>query len=165
MPAGEFPLLRRLFSSRFLFLKSLLAGFFLQLADLVPGIHRAAAFTGAAAAGGFTLAIEQVVVVRELLAGLDVAHGVDPDPAIDLVGFAVGLAGMVDVHGHAVAIHHVRAAIEREKVRVVLVLVEAVPLFVGDSVAGVLDDARALRDWSGGVTAGSVDSGGADDQG
>ena len=65
--------------------------------------QRAAAVLGAAPAGilglellGVRLVDDQAVVVVELFAGLDVAQGLDEDPAVLLVGLAVRVAGVVD---------------------------------------------------------------------
>ena len=49
----------------------------------------------AAVAGGGIVVVVEVVVPEEFFAGGNVADGEDPDPAFDLIDFAVGIAGMI----------------------------------------------------------------------
>lgn len=70
-------------------------------------VHGLAAAGSAAVAGGLVLvSIVEVVVVGQLLSGRDIANGNDPDASSYLVGFAIGIAGMIDEHGHAVSVDH-----------------------------------------------------------
>jgi hypothetical protein len=71
---------------------------------------------------------------------------------------------MVDERGDTVAVND-PAVIQTEEVSDVFVLVLLVAFVFADTRTGVLDDARAFFDVSGGVNAGSVDLGGADDEG
>src|ERR1035437_9502532 len=67
--------------------------------NLLWRVHGAPAYLRAAVAVALIVAaVVEAVVVGDLLARLDVADGHDPDPAVLLVGFAIGIATMVDEH-------------------------------------------------------------------
>ena len=81
----------------------------------------------------------------------------------DLVGLAVGVAGVVDEHGDAVPVDYLRSVTDSEEIGGGRVLVLYVGLLFGYARPGVFDDAGAILDWLGGVAAGGMDGGGADD--
>ena len=87
---------------------AILPGFFgggFAAANLLRRIHGAAAFGRAAVADGFVVAaVVEAVVVCDFFGGGDVADGLDPDVAVFLFGFAVGVATVIDEHGHGVAV-------------------------------------------------------------
>jgi len=70
---------------------------------------------------------------------------------------------MVDKHRRAVAIDHDLAGPESKQVGYDRVLVERIGLLLTDPAACVLRESLALAQSGGGVAAGSVDGGGADD--
>ena len=93
----------------------------------------------------------RVVVVGELLAGLDVARGADPDRLADDVAVAVRLARVIDEARevaadvgvtHPAAIH--REAPDAAVLQVARLACEA--LLVIDELARIVDDACVLRD-------------------
>jgi hypothetical protein len=121
--------------------------------------HGAAAARRAAAAGEqalerrrVALVVDQRVVVVQLLALVDVAHGVDVDPAVFLEGFAVRLAGVVDparVVAAAAAVDHVavgEAEIEGVVDRPSPLGGAVGGVVPGDAFAAVFDDAFAGAD-------------------
>jgi hypothetical protein len=71
---------------------------------------------------------------------------------------------MIDEHRNAVAIDDLRPVADAEQIGDRFVFVAAVGLFFIDDGAGVLDHARAFRNRRGGVAAGGVDQGGANDE-
>src|SRR5579884_864927 len=86
--------------------------------DLIFGEHGAAAALQAAVAGRHLvgIAVEKVVVVGKLLAGLDVAQGENPYAIVNLVGLAVGIAGMVHKGRNAKAVNDDVGIIHGEEV-------------------------------------------------
>mmetsp|Transcript_71463 Transcript_71463/g.168395 ORF Transcript_71463/g.168395 Transcript_71463/m.168395 type:complete len:289 (-) Transcript_71463:2509-3375(-) len=115
--------------------------------------------------GGVALVQHQAVVVEQLLAGLQVAQGLDEDAAVDLVGLAVGLAGMVDPARIVAAVEGVdhQAAVEVEVEGVVGLLgvvgMAAHRLVPADALAGVLDDLGAGGNRCHGIDATAVHAG------
>src|SRR5579859_3490697 len=89
-------------------------GFPLLLAGFAPShfghplarIHGAAAFGRAAVAGGWVFVIVKVVVPNQFFAGGDVADREKPGAALDLVDFAVGIAGMVQKGAEPFPVDH-----------------------------------------------------------
>jgi hypothetical protein len=120
------------------------------------------AIGGAAAAGMVGVILEVVaVVISDLLAGLDVAHGHDPDPVVFIHdGFTVGNAGVVGEPGRVV----VNVAIKVELIiegKDVDVAGEA-PLErfgLGNAFADVFGDFGSGRNEAGGKDAAPVDDG------
>jgi hypothetical protein len=84
--------------------------------------------------------------------------------AVLFFGFAVGVATVVDEHGHGVAVDDDLAVAQSKEVGDGRVLVAEVGLLFGERVAGVFGDARAFADGGGGVAAGGVDGGRTDHQ-
>ena len=81
-----------------------------SLASYFRSQHGAPTFGLAAAAlkllfqfGGVALINHQAVVVKQFFAGLHGAQGFDEDPAVNVLGFAVGLAAVVDPARHVAA--------------------------------------------------------------
>jgi len=146
----------------------LLEGFFsggFAAADLFLRVHGATAFFSAAVAAGLIVAaVVEAVVVGDLLSSGDVLYGRYPDAIILFAGLAVGVATVVDEHGGAVAVDDHRAVAESKEVGDGRGLVGDVGFVLAEAVAGVLGDALTLADGRGGVAAGGVDGGGADDQ-
>ena len=71
---------------------------------------------------------------------------------------------MIDEHGDAMAIDDLRPVANAEQIGDRLVLISAVGLFFIDQRTRIFHDASAFRDRRGGVAAGGVDCGGANDQ-
>ena len=133
--------------------------------ELLRGVHGAAAFWGAAVAGaGVVAAVPETVVVGDFVAGGDGAAGDDPDAAVILNGFAVALAAVVDEHGGAETVDDKMSVAESKEVGNWVVDVEGIGEVFGESLAGVLGDALTFADGCGGVAAGGVDSGRANDE-
>ena len=91
------------------------------------------------------LGIVDVVIVGKFFTWLDVAHGDDQDATLDLVGFTVGTARMVDECGHAKAVNDRLAPVHAEQVRDFAIGVHPIRLPRRQAWAGVLQDVRALR--------------------
>src|SRR5262249_40429199 len=110
---------------------------------------------GTAAARDRALA-NRAVVVAQFLAAADDAGGADPDRLVDDLEPAVRCAGVVDeprdVPAHVrVAAPHAVDAEDPDAALLQVLLFARVELFaVADELAGVVDDARALRDRFGG---------------
>src|SRR5579863_7987133 len=80
-------------------------GFLFPAADLVVGVHGSAAIICAAVTGlGVIASVVEAIVIGDLGAGGYVLDGPDPDTAAYFVGFAIGIATVIDEHGHAVPI-------------------------------------------------------------
>ena len=134
-------------------------------ADLFLRIHGAAAFFGAAVADGFVVAaVVEAVIVGDLFARGDWTDGLDPDAAADFAGFAVGVATVVDEHGHAVAVDDDLAGAESKKIGDGRGFVGLVGFGFAEARAGVFGHAAALGDGRCSVAAGGVDGGGADNK-
>lgn len=84
--------------------------------------------------------------------------------AVDLLGLAVGVAGVVDEHGRPVAIDHLRSVPDAEQVRDGFIGVAKVGHILIDPRTRVFDDASAFGDGGSSVTTGGVDRGRADDK-
>src|SRR5580700_187456 len=135
------PLLLR-FSFQFL-----LAGFFsAHFGHPLSGIHGAAAFGGAAVAGGGVFVVVEVVVPDKLFAGSYVPDGEEPDAAFDFVDFAVGIAGVIQVGTQAVAVDHRLAVVESIQVGARDAIVAAIGFFNRDALAFILGHAGSLAD-------------------
>ena len=106
----------------------------------------------------------EVVLVGELLAGGDVADGGDEDVSVGVLrGLAVGVATVVEEHGHSEAVDDgVAAAVE--EVGDGASLVTGVGDGLGHALAIVLADTGSLFDGAQGKTAGGVDGGGTNDE-
>src|ERR1035441_3203262 len=87
--SGEFALLQR---CGFLFLARLFAA---HLGHPLPGIHSPATFAGTAVARRGVFVVVEVIVPDQFLTGRNVADGEEPDAPLDLVDFAVGIAGVI----------------------------------------------------------------------
>jgi hypothetical protein len=122
-------------------------------------VQRAAAVLVAAPAGilglqllGIRLVDDQAVVVVELFAGLDVAQALDEDPALFLVGLAVGVAAVVDPARRVAADggvdHPAVVDVEVEGMVRVFRVPGMAPLgfLPGDDFADVFDQLLALGD-------------------
>ena len=78
----------------------------------LSGVHGAAAFTGAAMAGGGIFVVVEVVVPDQLFAGSDVADGEEPNAAFDLVYFAVGITGVIQKSAESFAVNNGLAVVQ-----------------------------------------------------
>lgn len=116
-------------------------------------------------AGRRFLIVIKVVVPNEFFAGGDVAQGKEPDASLDLVDFAVRIAGMVEVSAESFAVDHCFAVLETVEVCAGRSVVAAVGFFRGDTLAGVLDDAGSFTNRSRGIDSDGVNWGWADNQG
>lgn len=128
-------------------------------------IHGSAAIFGATGAWRISLAIVEEVVIDQLLAGLYVANSANPDALVlVLFGFTVWSAGVVDVHGHSIAIDYIGAIAYSEEIGVGPLVVEMVGIIVLHASAGVLHNSFPFRDAFEGEDTGGVDGGRAYDQ-
>ena len=84
--------------------------------------------------------------------------------SIEFVGFAVGVAGVIDKRGDILAIDDVLAVGESEQVSLFLVRITFVGFFDGQDVSQVLDNMCALLNGNGGIAAGTVNVGSAGDE-
>ena len=127
--------------------------------------HGSAAAVSAAMArnvlAGF--GVIDVVVVRQLFAGSDVAQGDNPDAIINLVGLTVGLAGMIHKSRHAKAVNDCFSISHAIQVGDFAVGVETVGFLCGETRACVFQDVSSSRDRSGGVDTGTMQRRGSDD--
>lgn len=140
--------------------------------------HGAAAGAGAAVAGvvGFgvfivLLVAGEAVIVGELFARQNVAHGFDVDATRVDHRLAIGLAGMID-EASLIAFYpgiDRRAFVDAEqqdsRVMVAVIFVTGVRLFGRDALANVFDDARSLADGLGGEDAAALYRGGTNFEG
>ena len=137
----------------------------LAAGDLRPGVHRLAAMGQRRSyTSPLFVTIVEAVIVSQLFAGGDVPDGENPDAAIHLVGFAVGIAGVVHEHGGAVTVDDGRPLANAEEVSDRRILIDPVGQGLAQTWAGVFDHAGALADRGGGIAAGSVNGGGANHQ-
>ena len=133
--------------------------------DLFGGVHGAAAVGGAAVAGaGVVGAVVEAIVVGDFAFGGDVAQGDDPDAVVFLDSLGVAVATVVDEHGGAEAVDDGCAVAESKEIGDGVVLVEHVGFVFVDAAAGVFGDALAFANVGGGVAAGGVNGGRANDQ-
>jgi len=103
------------------------------------------------------LAVIKVVVVCELFPGFDAADGANNHTAVYLVGFAIGIARVIDECRDAIAIDDVLTVDQAEQVRARGKIVNCVCLLVGQTRAGVFDDDGPPLYGCGRVNAVSVD--------
>jgi hypothetical protein len=134
--------------------------------NLFFGKHSSAAIRDPAVAWGVfpRLCIVDVVIVGQLLTGGDVAQCDDPDPALDLVGFTVWAARMIDERGHAKTVDDRLAAIHAEEVGYFAVGVHPVCLARREARTGVLQDARPAGYRMGCIYPRAVQSRGSNDE-
>src|SRR5262249_54859675 len=102
------------------------------------------------------LGIVNVVVVGELFAGRNIPQRNNPNALIDLVGLAVGLAGVVDEGGHAEAVDYSLAVFHAEQVSYLAACVHAVGFPGSQPGPGVFQHLGSGCDWRGGVDASTV---------
>jgi hypothetical protein len=145
---------------------SVLACLFAGLAfDLVFREHGAAALGGfAVAVGGVVVGVIEVVLVDELLVGGDIADGTNVDAALVLLSAAVGVAGVVEEHGGAEAVDDLALVTEAEEVGDGALGIALVSKLFGNARAVVLEDAAAAGDGVEGIAAGGVDGGGSNEE-
>src|SRR5579864_1998360 len=137
--------------SRFLFQLAFLAA--AHFGHPFSRIHSAAAFGRTAAAGSGFFVVVKVVIPDKFFASRNVADGEEPDAAVDLVNFAVGVAGMVQISAESVAVDDGFAIIESVEVSAGDAVVSAVGFFNRDALAGILDYARSLANGLRGINA------------
>src|SRR5262249_40831659 len=106
-----------------------------------------------------------VVVVVELLASGNALKSNNPDLIFNLVGLAIGMAGVVDESRHAEAVDHRLAVVHPEQVGDLAVSVHAVRLSRAETRAGVLQNACSFRDGRSGVNPSAVQGRRANDYG
>ena len=124
---------------------------------LFSRIHGPAALAGPAVTDGFVIAaVVKAIVVGNLFGRGYVADGLDPHMAIFFFGLAVGVATVVDEHGHGVAIDHNIPLAESKQVGDGRLVVRLVGLPFGELMAGVFNNVRAFADGCGGVAAGGM---------
>jgi hypothetical protein len=129
--------------------------------------HCAAAICGAAVArelllGRFGDRFVQlhVIIIKQFLAGLDVAQRINKDPVVFLDRFAVWIAGMIDPARVVTANFWINyIAVFQTEVESVWIVVVVGSGFPGDAFACVLDNARAFGNELRGINASTVHTG------
>src|SRR5439155_3077740 len=107
-------------------------------------IHGAAALSRAAVARRGLIVVIQVVVPDQFFSRGNVADGEKPDAAFDLVDFAIGVAGMVQVGTEALSIDHGLTVVQSIKVSAGNAIVPSIGFFHGDALTGILDNAGSF---------------------
>src|SRR4029077_14146098 len=98
-----------------------------------------------------------MVIIKEFLAGLDVAQRINKDAVIFLDRFAVWIAGMIDPARVVTANFRIDyIAVFQTEVKSVWIVLVVGSGFPGDAFACVLDDARAFWNELRGVNAPAV---------
>src|SRR5271166_1391925 len=128
----------------------------LHTPDLPRGIHAAATALAAAMARGFVFPVVQPVVVGEFLPRTQVSHRSNEDTPINLVHFAIRVAGMINEHSHPVAIDDDCAIADSEQVGERASVVSPVSLLLGDTFTRIFEYDRAPRNIFQCETAGSM---------
>ena len=101
-----------------------------------------------------------VIIIKEFLAGLDVAHCINEDAVVFLHRFAVWIAGMIDPARVVTANFWIDyIAVFQSEVESVWIVGIIRRGFPGDAFARVLDDARAFRYGLRGVNTPAVHTG------
>src|SRR5579875_1277944 len=124
-------------------------------------VHAAPAIAATAVAGRLVLAVVEAVVVGQFFAGGNVANAFDVDAPVLLVGFAVGIAGVIDEHGHAMTVDHHLAIPYAKKIGEGATIIAIITLGLGDAFAGVFQHARPFgnvvqREASSGMNVGGT---------
>ncbi len=110
------------------------------------------------------VAVVEVVLVGELLAGCDVADSGDEDPSADVFALAVWIAGVIDEHRSSEAINDHSVVSTTEEIRDEAVLIPFICFVFGKARSVVLTDARTFFDGLRGVAARGVNRGRTNDQ-
>src|SRR6266852_2798910 len=118
-----------------------------HLRDPFLGVHSAAAIFRATVAGGRFFVVIEVVVPDQLFAGSDVAQDKDPDPALDLIDFAVGIAGVIQERAQAFSVNDSFSVFQSIQVGASNAVIAAVGLLWSDAGSSVFHDASSLVDW------------------
>jgi hypothetical protein len=108
------------------------------------------------------IAVGELVINGQLLAGGDVSQGEEIDAFIFLYGFTIGFARMIHQRTQANAIDHSLAICETEKIGGGPLIVEAVGFLASQASAGVFEDPRPFLDRTSGEASAPMDGGGAD---
>jgi hypothetical protein len=113
--------------------------------DLLFRVHTSAAIFGPAKAQGKVIwvAIVKVVVVREFFSRKNLSNCTNDHSAVDLVGLAVRITGMIDEGGYAITINHALAIGQAKEVGSGRVLVNRVGFRVAKARARIFGDDRA----------------------
>src|SRR5580692_9051092 len=117
-----------------LVLASLGPGFLLEL---LRRVHASPAALAAAVTGSIVLAVVEPVIVGEFFAGSDVANAGDEDAVSVLIGLAIGIAGVIDEHRHAVAVDYNFAIADTEQISEWAPIVAIVAFGLGNAFASV----------------------------
>ena len=101
-----------------------------------------------------------MIIIKEFLAGLDVAHGINEDAVVFLDRFAVRIAGMIDPARVVTANFWIdNIAVFQTEVESVWIVGVVRGGFPGDAFARVLDNARAFGNELRGINAPAVHTG------
>jgi hypothetical protein len=112
--------------------------------------------------GSRVVVVVEVIVPDKFFSRCDVTDGEEPDAPLDLVDFAVGIAGVIQIGAESVAVNHGLAVVQSIKISTRDAVVAAVGFFRGDSLAGILDHAGSLTNRLRGVYADGMNGRGAD---
>src|SRR5579862_10023263 len=103
------------------------------------------------------LVVVEVVVPHKFFASLNVAQGEKPDPAFDLIHFAVGFARMIQIRAYAGTVDDGPAVFQSIEVSARHTVIAPVRLFGRDALAVIFDDASSFANGRRSVYADCVD--------
>ena len=119
-------------------------------------VHAAPAVLATAVTRGFVFPVVKPVVVSDFLSGLQITKRLDNDAAIDFVGLAIRVTGMIHEHGHAVSVDHDSAVANPKEVRKGAAVVAYIAFFLGDAFTRVFEYDRSLGNIFEGETTGGM---------
>lgn len=109
------------------------------------------------------VAVVEVIFVRQLFASGNITNGPDPNLSVNLFGFAIWIAGMIEKHSCPESIDHFVLP-DAEQVSYEPVLISFIRYIFGKTWAVIFHDESSLFDWSRGVATGRMDRRGADNK-
>jgi hypothetical protein len=115
-------------------------------------------------AGRRIIVVVQVVIPKQFFAGGDVADGKNPHPVLDLIHFAVGIAGMIQVGAHAFTVDDGLSVVEAIKVSAVCALIQAIGFLRGQPRTGILNNAGTFTNRRSGKNTRCMNSRGTNNQ-
>src|SRR4029077_6533355 len=120
-----------------------------HLGDPLWRVHRAAAVRAATRTGRRCLIIVKVVVPDQFFSSGNVAERKNPDPVLDLIDFAIGITGVIEVSAHTFAVNHRLAVFQPIQIGSRSAIVQAIRLFGRHTPASVFHNPASLPNGSG----------------